>query len=125
MKYLKTLFLSGILLLAFMQTKAQQVITLSKGIDHVKECSLAIKNAIASNDGVTAQNKAKDLLTALNEVPVKYMTPAQASHWTKYADQLALGSKHISEVSDVADQKQHFATLNTNLQAAVDGLKMK
>src|ERR1700709_670790 len=109
MKYLKTLFLSGILLFAFMQTKAQQVITLSKGIDHVKECSSAVKDAIAAGDGATAQNKAKDLLVALNEVPVKYMTPTQASHWTKYANQLQSESKHISEASDVADQKQHFA----------------
>ena len=125
MKYLTTLFLSGILLIAFMQTKAQQIITLSKGIDHVKECSLAIKDAIAANDGVTAQSKAKDLLTALNEVPVKYMTPKQASEWTRYAGQLQSDSKHISEVSDVADQKQHFAMLAANLQTAVDGLRMK
>jgi hypothetical protein len=125
MKHLKTLFLSGILLIAFMQAKAQQVITLSKGIDHVKECSSAIKDAIAANDGVTAQNKAKDLLTALNEVPVKYMTPKQASQWTRYVNQLQSDSKHISEVSDVADQKQHFTTLAANLQVAVDGLRMK
>lgn len=125
MKYLKTLFLSGILMLAFMQTKAQQVITLSKGIDHVKECSSAVKDALAANDGATAQNKAKDLLKALDEVPVKYMTPKQASVWTRSANQLHSESKHISEVSDVADQKQHFATFTTNLQAAVDGLRLK
>ncbi len=125
MKYLKTLFLSGILLLAFMQTKAQQVITLSKGIDHVKECSSAVKDAITAGDGASAQNKAKDLLKALDEVPVKYMTPNQASVWTRYANQLQSESKHISEVSDVADQKQHFTALAANLQTAIDGLRMK
>ncbi len=125
MKYLKTLFLSGILLLLFMQTKAQQVITLSKGIDHVKECSLAVKDAIAAGDGATAQNKAKDLLKALDEVPVKFMTPAQASVWARNANQLQSESKHISEVSNVADQKQHFTTFAANLQTAVDGLRMK
>jgi hypothetical protein len=125
MKYLKTLFLSGILLFAFMQTKAQQVITLSKGIDHVKECSSAVNDAIAAGDGATAQNKAKDLSKALDEVPVKYMTPAQASLWSKYAIQLHSDSKYISEVSDVADQKQHFTMFTTNLHAAIDGLRMK
>jgi hypothetical protein len=125
MKYLKTLFLSVILLAAFMQTKAQQVITLSIGIDHVKECSSAVKDAIAANDGATAQNKAKDLLKALDEVPLKYMTPAQATVWARYANQLQTESKHISEVPDVADQKQYFTTLAANLQAAVDGLRLK
>jgi len=124
MKHLKTLFLSAILSVLFIQTKAQ-VITFSKGIDHVKECCLAVKNAIASNDGATAQNKAKDLIQALNDVPLKYMTPAQSGVWAKYIRQLQADSNHISTVSAVANQKEYFSDLTTNLQAAIDGLKMK
>jgi len=122
MKYLKTLFLSAILSVLFIQTKAQ-VITLSKGIDHVKECYSAVKNAIVANDGATAQNKAKDLIQALNDVPIKYMTPAQSGVWAKYVGQLQADS--ISSVPAVANQKEYISDLTINLQIAIDGLKMK
>jgi len=124
MKYLKTLFLSAILSVLFIQTKAQ-VITLSKGIDHVKECYSAVKNAIVANDGATAQNKAKDLIQALNDVPIKYMTPAQSGVWAKYVGQLQADSNHISSVPAVANQKEYISDLTINLQIAIDGLKMK
>jgi hypothetical protein len=125
MKYLKTIFLSAILSVLFIQSKAQHVITLSRGIDHVKECVSAIKDAITANDGATAQSKAKDLTSALNAVPLKYMTPAQASIWAKYIGQLQSDSNHISEITTVANQKGYFSDLTRNLQAAIDGLRMK
>jgi hypothetical protein len=125
MKYLKTLFLSGILLVSFTEIKAQQVITLSKGIDHVKLSLSAVKGALDANDGVTAENNARELIKALNEVPVKYMTPKQVKVWTASIEKLQFDSRHIGEVQDVAHQKEHFASLSTNLQAVIDGLKLK
>jgi len=107
------------------QVKAQPVITLSKGIAHVKECFEGIKDALAANDGAAAQNKAKDLVKALNEVPVKYMTPAQVSQWTKYSTQLLSESTQISQTSTVASQQVPFTSLSTDLQAAIDALKLK
>jgi hypothetical protein len=124
MKYLKTLVLSLIMSVSFIQSKAQ-VITLSKGIDHVKACVSAVKDAIAANDGATAQTKAKDIIQALNEVPLKYMTSGQSGVWAKYIGQLQSDSNHISTVSAVANQKGYLAGISINLQAAIDGLKMK
>ena len=124
MKYLKALVLSLVLSVLFTQSKAQAV-TLSKGIDHVKACVSAVKDAITANDGVTAQTKAKDLVTALNDVPLKYMTPAQSRVWSSTISQLQADSKHISEVTDVADQKAHLASLTANLQSTIESLKMK
>src|ERR1700722_5927152 len=124
MKYLKAIVLSLIVSVSFIQSKAQ-VITLSKGIDHVKACVSAVKDAVAANDGATAQNKAKELTSALNAVPLKYMTPAQAIVWGKYIGQLQSDSDHISTVSAIANQKEYLSDLTTNLRAAIDGLRMK
>jgi hypothetical protein len=125
MKYLKVLVLSLILLVSFTQTKAQQVITLSKGIDHVKLSLSAVKSAIDANDGVTAENNAKELIKALNEVPVKYMMPKQVKVWTASIEKLQFDSRLISEVQDVAHQKEHFANLSANLSTVIDNLKLK
>jgi hypothetical protein len=53
------------------------------------------------------------------------MTPAQARVWSSTVDQLQADSKHISQVTDVADQKAHLASLSANLQSTIESLRMK
>jgi hypothetical protein len=123
MKHLKTFFLSLILVALFTQTKAQ-VSTLNKALNNVADSYLDIKSALAANNGAAAENKAKELLKALDKVPLNSMTPDQLKLWMKYVDQLQFDGRHISEVPRVEHQKEHFARLTKNLHAVLNGLKM-
>ena len=123
MKNLKPLFLLLIFLVVFTQTKAQAN-SLNKSISHLTDCYEGIKRAIAANNGVAAENKAKEFIQALNEVPVKEMKPNQQKVWTKYIDQLQFDSRHISEVPRVPHQKEHFAKLTKNMHKVLDAFGM-
>ena len=113
MKSLKTLFLSVILfLVSFAQTKAQAG-TLNKSLSHLTDSYEGIKSALAANNGVAAENKAKEFIQALNEVPVKEMKPGQLKVWSKYIDQLEFDSRHISEVPRVPHQKEQLILKNS------------
>lgn len=123
MKQLKTLFLSLLLAALFTQTKAQ-VSPLNNAINNVTDSYLGIKGALSANDGIAAENKAKELLKALDKVPLNSMTPDQLKIWMKYIDQLHFDSRHISEVPRVEHQKEHFVRLTKNLHVVLNGLKM-
>jgi hypothetical protein len=123
MKQLRIFILSLVFVSLFNQAKAQ-VSPLSKALNNVTDSYSGIKNALAANDGIAAENKAKELLTALNNVPVNDMTSDQLKLWTKYIDQLQFDSRHISEVPRVEHQKEHFVRLTKNLRAVLNGFKM-
>jgi hypothetical protein len=124
MKPLKTFLLSIVLLTVFAGADAQ-VSGLDKAISKANDSYLGIKKALAANDGVAAENQAKEFLAALNAVPVNSMTAGQSKVWKKYSDQLQFDARHISEVARVEHQKEHFAKLTKNWQAVLDGFKMK
>jgi hypothetical protein len=124
MKQLKILVLSLFLVALFTQTKAQ-VIPLDKALNNVTDSYLGIKKALAANDGIAAENKAKELLKALDKISLNSMTPEQLNIWTKYIDQLQFDARHISEVPRVEHQKEHFSRLTKNLHAVLNVFKMK
>jgi len=124
---MKTLKISAFILLMVIFCPAManaQDVPLPKAINKVIDSYLALKNTLISADGNAAQNKAKDLLAALSEVPQKGMTPAQLALWTKYAEKLKYDSRHMLEVNLVLHQREHFASLSTNLFAVLKGFKL-
>ncbi|HEY2581343.1 MAG TPA: DUF3347 domain-containing protein [Mucilaginibacter sp.] len=123
MKQLRTFILLLAVLTSFTHAKAQ-VNMLDKAINKATDSYLGIKNALAANDGVAAENNAKEFLTVLNSVPVNSMTADQSKVWKKYIDRLQFDGRHISEVPRVEHQKEHFASLTKNWRAVLDGFKM-
>jgi len=123
MKTLRPFLLLLTLLILVVQSKAQ-VNSLKVAITKVTESYTGIKNALAAEDGDAASIKAKELLGALNEVPVKKMTPSQSALWKKYYGQLIFDTRHISEVARVHHQKEHFGRLTENLHTILTGFKM-
>lgn len=123
MKTLKPILLSFILLISVIQVRAQ-VNSVKVSISKVTESYLAVRTALAAEDGTTASARAKELLTALNDVPTKRMTQRQLALWTKYFGQLLFDTRHISEVDRVHHQKEHFERLTKNLHTILDGFKM-
>lgn len=85
---------------------------------------LALKDALAKNDGTTAEGKAKILLASISNVSVKDLSSDQAAIWAKYGPKLEFDSRHISEVTLIPHQREHFASLSNNLYAVLKALKV-
>jgi hypothetical protein len=124
---MKTLKISAVIffmaLLNIISVKAQNR-PLTASINKVIDNYLALKNALINADGTAAENKAKNLLASINDVPQNNMPAAQLSLWTKYAAKLQYDSRHISEVDRVPHQREHFASLSNNLFAVLKGFKL-
>jgi len=93
---------------------------LSKPLNAAINNYLALKDALASNDGDAASAKAKALLSSLNELPGGSLIASQKALVAK----LEYDSRHISEVNRLAHQREHFASLSDNVYTLIKGLKL-
>jgi hypothetical protein len=116
MKIIKTIVLSFLLVLAISFAKAQN------NINGITTAYFGLKNALANGSGVAAENSAKALLAALT-APEKLATDQQKI-FDSYIDKLKFDTRHISEVSDIEHQREHFESLSKNLYEVLKGLKM-
>jgi hypothetical protein len=122
MKNIKFLFVAIALLLVFTQIKAQNV-TVSTALNNVLSAYYGVKNSLVTDKAVFAQSKAKELIVAINAVPVGEMNVGQQKIWASHTDKLLSDSKHISE-STLENQRDYFTTLSKNLFEVFKGLKM-
>jgi len=123
MKTLRPFLILLTFLVSVVQSKAQ-VNSLKVAINKVTESYSAVKVAIEAEDGDAASAKAKELLAALNAVPAKRMTLSESALWKKHFGQLIFDTRHISEVTRVHHQKEHFERLTENLHTILTGFKM-
>ena len=124
MKTFKFCILPFLVALLFTTPVKAEDSTLSKSINAVIDKYIALKNTLAMGDGNAAENKAKDLLAAISQVNEKNMNAKQAAVWNTYLGKLQYGSRHILEVNLVPHQREHFASLSTNLITVVKELKL-
>ena len=113
-----TMGLAAAVLLASAQKSANTT------IDKITAAYLGVKNALAAGDGVTAENKGKELFAALSTDPDKGLNPDQQKLFDSYLDKLKYDSRHISETTTVDHQREHFASLSKNLYEVLKGLKL-
>ena len=92
--------------------------------DAVLNAYYGVKNSLISGDGAATSAKAKDLLAAINGFPADQLSAADKTNWTKYAAKLQFDARHITENSNIAHQREHFATLSENMFAATKALKL-
>jgi hypothetical protein len=117
MKTLKTISMMLILAFSISFAKAQN------NIGSITTAYYSVKNALAAGNAANAQSSAKTLLTALS-APETGLKPDQQKIFNSYADKLKFDSRHISESAAIDHQREHFASLSTNLYAVLKGLKM-
>jgi hypothetical protein len=86
-------------------------------ISAVLSAYIALKNALANDDGKTAQASAKLLLTEIDRVKMNEMTTDQHSAWMKYMKKLSFDTDHINKTDDTEHQREHFVTLSKNIYA--------
>ena len=123
MKTLKVILFLTFILSGFKQAKADPP-TLSAALNNVTSAYLGIKNALISNNGAMAQNKAMEMITTLNSVPDKDMTADQHALWFKYLNKLEFDSRHINESGAIDHQREHFANLSDNFFTVIKAFKL-
>jgi len=116
MKTIKTIVLSMLLVLAISSVKAQN------NVNGITTAYFGLKNALATGNGSAAENSAKTLMDALS-APEK-LTADQQKIFNTYIDKLKFDTRHISEVSDIEHQREHFESLSKNLYEVLKGLKI-
>src|SRR5476651_1907301 len=114
MRLLRPILFSVAILIVFKPAKADPP-TLSAALNTVTKAYLEVKNALIANNVTKTQEKAMDLVRALNSVPDINMTAQQHSLWFDYLNKLVFDSRHINESTDINHQREHFSSLSENL----------
>jgi|SRR6185437_13376567 len=111
-------------LIYFVSIASAQKYASNSAINKIVGNYLAVKNSLAADDAATAARSAKELLNTLSSEPGKTLQPEQQKILNNYIDKLKYDSRHISEVSMIDHQREHFASLSKNLYEVLKGLKM-
>jgi Protein of unknown function (DUF3347) len=114
MKTLKVLLFLILISLNFNPAKADPP-TLSAALNTVIKAYLGVKNGLVTNNVTATQNKAMDLVRALDAVPDINMTADQHRLWFDYLNKLVFDSRHINESADINHQREHFSSLSDNM----------
>jgi len=124
MKTIKTLLIMLILPFAVTMANAQQPTVSYNNIDKITDGYMGVKNALTTGDGTAVQNKAKVLLAELGEWPAKGMNHDQKEVLNTYLEKIKFDTRHMSEVNEIAHQREHFASLSKNMYEMLKKLKM-
>ncbi|HVS96105.1 MAG TPA: DUF3347 domain-containing protein [Puia sp.] len=74
-----------------------------------------VKDALVKDDARAAAAAAAQLLSTINGVNTAALTPKGRSAFMSLQPKLAYDARHISESSEIAHQREHFASLSTNM----------
>jgi len=96
----------------------------SNSINKITAGYLAVKNSLAADDAAAAARNAKELFNTLSSDPGKGLDPGRQKLLNNYLEKLKYDSRHISEVTVLFHQREHFASLSKNLFEVLKGLKM-
>lgn len=114
MKIIRSIFIALLFTIVAIGAKGQAT---NAAINNVITAYLDVKNALAADNGATAEAKAKILTTQIAAVQVK-----DQPTWKKYADKLSFDARHISETKAIDHQREHFASLSKNLYEVLKSL---
>ena len=109
----------------------KMVISVKSSLDSEVQTSLnkmlvsyyAVKNALISDDGKTANFQAGELVKTLTVVPMAKMTEEQHKIFMGLLDKIKFDAEYINETMNVKYQRDHFNDLSNNIFALVKGLK--
>lgn len=109
-KMKKSIFLLAFFALTFLNNSYSQT-----GTSPLLQYYYGVKDALVAGDAKAAASQAGELLQAINGVDMKKLTPAQHTSFMSLQDKLAMDARHISEVTNISHQREHFASLSTNM----------
>lgn len=103
----------------FAHLKAQQIALAPVLTDYY-----TIKDALVSSDTKAAAGKAADLVKDINGVDMHAIPAKDHLAFMQLKDKLAFDARHISESTDLAHQREHFASLSANMASLAKQAKL-
>lgn len=110
------IFLAAIFVVGFatiQPVNAQQTNSLSP----ILNSYYGVKDALVAGDAKAAAAKAADMQKAVEGVDMKSLPMKDHMAYMSLKDKLSFDARHISESSDIAHQREHFAALSANMSA--------
>ena len=83
-----------------------------------------VKDALTADDANAASAKAGDLLKAIDNVDMSKLTEKDHKAFMGLKDKLSFDARHISEKKEIAHQREHFASLSTNMTLLAKAVKL-
>jgi hypothetical protein len=122
-KFVKAISL--VLILIFFKSAINAQVPASRyNMGKVFDDYIAVKNALADNDGTTAEVKANEMSVLLTSQPDKGLNHEQWKFLASNLEQLIDNSKSIGITSYVDKQRPFFAKLSTTMFIVLKGLKI-
>jgi hypothetical protein len=123
MKLLKTILLFTVTLITFTTANAQKP-GLNFAVKLVYKDYLEVKNALATNNALLAQNKAGKMVWDLNTVPTKDMTSEQHAAWFETLARIQSTARQISESNSLSYQRKYLSALSNYLYNGLKSMKL-
>ncbi|SDF76506.1 Protein of unknown function [Mucilaginibacter pineti] len=117
---MKNIFFATVLLLASTSNVFAQETDLKIGINQTISSYYNVKDALAKGDAKKANQLAKVLNVKVHALDEAKLTKADLV----FKNKMDYDSKHISEVVDIAHQREHFNSLSTNLYYLIKDLHL-
>ena len=83
-----------------------------------------VKDALVAGDADAAAAKAGELLKAIDGVDMSKMPEKDHTAFMAIKDKLAFDARHISEKKEVGHQREHFASLSTNMMTLAKAVRL-
>lgn len=84
---------------------------------------LDLKNFLTQDNADSAESAAKELIDAVNGIPMDSLTPAENGVWMKYEKTLSRAAERVEKASDVDGQRKNFQELSVAMYAVLEKTK--
>jgi hypothetical protein len=100
--------------------------------DTIKQSSLpdllnlyySLKDALVNTDPVSVSGRASEFLDAVNSIDMKSLSESDKKTFIGLQAKLAFDARHISEVKSIDHQREHFASLSSNMYKLAKAVKL-
>ncbi len=92
-------------------------------LSSVYDAYFSLKNALAKDDGKSAEEAAKTLFDEISAVQMDKLDPVQHAVWMKLQKKLSFDAEHIKSVDETKHQREHFVSLSKNMHEVMTLIK--
>lgn len=96
----------------------------AQNVQSILTAYYGVKDALVAGDADAAAAKAGELQKALTTVDLAALPEKEQKSLTAVKDKLAFDARHIAEKKEIAHQREHFATLSSNMLALAKAVKL-
>lgn len=123
-KLYSSLFLLAFFAFTQVQSVFAQDASQQSSLSHLLPSYYGIKDALVNSDANAAASKAAEFAKTIKAVDMKALSKTDMTVFMSLQDKLAEDASHIAGNKDVKHQREHFASLSTNLFTLAKGVKL-